>query len=82
MGKEWEALCTYVQILNVRFPELQEIMANSEEVLAGRTLGVEDELGADLAELGTGDSVPGGALMIFIEQDLILKEDKGAYNHV
>jgi hypothetical protein len=59
-GKEWEALCTYIQMLNDKLPELQEIMASSEEVLAGRLLGVEDELGAALAELGSGDSVPGG----------------------
>jgi hypothetical protein len=60
MGNEWQELCTYVQMLNARLPELQEIMANSEEVLVGRILGVEDELGAALAELGNGDSVPGG----------------------
>jgi hypothetical protein len=59
-GKEWEALCTYEQILNNKLPELQEIMANSEDVLAGRLLGVEDELGATLVELGSGDSIPGG----------------------
>jgi hypothetical protein len=59
-GNEWEALCTYVQMLNDKLPELQEIMANLEEVLTGRLLGVEDELGATLAELGSGDSVPGG----------------------
>jgi hypothetical protein len=58
-GKYWEALCTYVHMLNDKLPELQEIMANSQEVLAGRLLGVEDELGAALAELGSGDSVPG-----------------------
>jgi hypothetical protein len=51
----------YVRTDDARLPELQEIMANSEEVLAGRLLGVDDELGAALAELGTGNSVPGGA---------------------
>jgi hypothetical protein len=60
-GKEWEALCTYVHMLNDKLPELQEIIANLEEVLAGRLLGVEDELVATLAELGSGDSVPGRA---------------------
>jgi hypothetical protein len=59
-GKEWEALCTYVKMLNDKLPELQEIMANWEDVLAGRLIGVEDELGATLAELGSGDSIPGG----------------------
>jgi hypothetical protein len=62
-GKEWEALCTYVQMLNDKLPELQESMSNLVEVLAGRLLGVEDELGATLAELGAGDSVPGGPYM-------------------
>jgi hypothetical protein len=59
-GKEWEDLCTYVQMLNTKLPELQEVMVNSEEALTDRLLGVEDELGATLAELGTGDGVPGG----------------------
>jgi hypothetical protein len=59
-GKEWEALCTYVHMLNNKLPELQEVMANSEEALLDRLLGVEDEMGATLAKLGTGDSVPGG----------------------
>jgi hypothetical protein len=59
-GKEWEALCTYLHMLNGKLPELKEILANSEDVLAGRLLGVEDELGATLAELGSGDSIPGG----------------------
>jgi hypothetical protein len=47
-------------MLNTRLPELQEIMANSEEVLTDWLLGVEDELGAALAELGTSNGVPGG----------------------
>jgi hypothetical protein len=62
-GKEWEALCTYVKMLNTKLPELQEIMAHSEEALTDRLLGVEDELGTTLAELGTGDGVPGGGAM-------------------
>jgi hypothetical protein len=61
-GKEWEALCTYVQMLNTKLPVLQEIMAHCEEALTDRLLGVEDELGATLSELGTGDGVPGGAM--------------------
>jgi hypothetical protein len=60
-GNKWEASCTYVQMLNTRLPELQEIMANSEEVATDRLLGVEDELGAALTELGNGDGAPGGA---------------------
>jgi hypothetical protein len=38
-------------MLNTKLPELQEFMANSEEALTDRLLGVEDELGATLAEL-------------------------------
>jgi hypothetical protein len=47
-------------MLNTKLQELQEVMANSEKALTDRLLGVEDELGATLAELGTGDRVPGG----------------------
>jgi hypothetical protein len=47
-------------MLNTKLSELQEVMANSEEALTDRLLGVEDELGATLAELGTVDGVPGG----------------------
>jgi hypothetical protein len=59
-GKEWDALCTYIKMLNTKLPEFQEVTADSEEALTDRLLGVEDELGATLVELGTGDGVPGG----------------------
>jgi hypothetical protein len=59
-GKEREALCMHVHMLNDKLLELQEIMANSKDVLVGLLLDVEDELGATLAELGSGDSIPGG----------------------
>jgi hypothetical protein len=49
-GKEWEALCMYVQMLNDKLRELQEIMASSEEVLAG---------------LGSGNSVPGAYMNVW-----------------
>jgi hypothetical protein len=66
-GKAWEALCTYVKILNDKLPELQEIMANLEEVPAGRLLGVEDELGGDSGCAGIRrQCTRGGILMIFI----------------
>jgi hypothetical protein len=29
-AKEWESLCTYVQMINTKLPELQEIMAHAE----------------------------------------------------
>jgi hypothetical protein len=49
-------------MLNIRLPELQEIMDNLEEVLTDRLLGVEDELGVALVELVTDYGVPGGAV--------------------
>jgi hypothetical protein len=58
-------------MLNDKLPELQEIMANSEEVLAGRFLGVEDELGSTLDELGSSDNVPGGGIHECLEQHRI-----------
>jgi hypothetical protein len=61
-GNAWEAICThvqYVQMLNTKLPELQEIMSNSEEAITERLTAVEDELGAALTGLGTGEGVPG-----------------------
>jgi hypothetical protein len=52
-GQEWEAVCTYVQLLSERLPELQEILFASKTALSERLLGVEDEL-------GTGEGIPGG----------------------
>jgi hypothetical protein len=44
----------------MRLPELQEILFASKTALKERLLGVEDELGASLADLGTGECIPGG----------------------
>jgi hypothetical protein len=41
-------------MLNTKLLELQEIISISKEALTERLLGVEDELGAALADLGTG----------------------------
>jgi hypothetical protein len=62
--QEWEAACTYVQMLSTRLPELQEILFTSKTALSERLLGVEDELGAVLADLGTGE----GRFREFLEQ--------------
>jgi hypothetical protein len=58
--KERGTVCTYIQLLNRRLPELHEIIFASKSTLSERIMGVEDELGAALADLGTGEGVPGG----------------------
>jgi hypothetical protein len=58
--QEWETVCTYVQLLNMILPELQEIIFASKVALSEHLMGVEDELGAALADLDTEESVPRG----------------------
>jgi hypothetical protein len=48
-------------MLDKKLPELQTIMATSKLEMAERVMGVEDELGAVVAELGSGTELPGGA---------------------
>jgi hypothetical protein len=55
-GKEWVSLCMYVQMLNA-------MTLDSRSCRNSWLLGVDDELGAALAELGTGDGVSGGGHM-------------------
>jgi hypothetical protein len=57
--QEWEVVCTYVQLSIARLPELQEILFTSKTVLSERLMGVEDEVGAALADLSTGEGIPG-----------------------
>jgi hypothetical protein len=59
-GKEWQAMCSYVQMLDSKLPELQEIIATSKGAVADRLMILEDELGAVMADVGSGDDVPGG----------------------
>jgi hypothetical protein len=42
MGREWKTICTYVQMLNNKLLELQEIIPISKESLTERLMGVED----------------------------------------
>jgi hypothetical protein len=49
----------YVQMLSTRLPELQETLFASKTALSERLVGVEDELGTALADLGTGEDIPG-----------------------
>jgi hypothetical protein len=61
MEHEWEALCTYIQMLNTRLPDLQKTRFASKADLSERLMAVEeDDLGAALVDLGTGEGVPGG----------------------
>jgi hypothetical protein len=50
----------YVQMLSTRLPELQEILFTSKTALSERLMGVEDELGAALVDLGNREGIPGG----------------------
>jgi hypothetical protein len=60
MGKEWQDMCSYVQMLDSKLPELQEIIATSKAGVADRLMILEDELGAVMADVGYGDDVTGG----------------------
>jgi hypothetical protein len=53
--QEWEAVCTFEHLLSAKRPELQEILFASKTALSELLMGVEDELGAALADLGTGE---------------------------
>jgi hypothetical protein len=59
-GKEWQAMCSYVQMLESKLPELQEIIATSKAAVSDRLMILEDEIGAVMADVGSGDDVPGG----------------------
>jgi hypothetical protein len=65
VGKEWQAMRSYVQILDSKMPELQEITATSKAAVADRLMILEDELGAVMADVGPGDGVPGGPYVNF-----------------
>jgi hypothetical protein len=53
-------MCSYVQMLDSKLPELQEFIATSKVAVADRLMILEDELGAVMADVGFGDDVPGG----------------------
>jgi hypothetical protein len=59
-GKEWQAMCSYVQMLDSKLPELQEIVATSKAAVSDRLMILKDELGAVMADVVPGDYVPGG----------------------
>jgi hypothetical protein len=46
-------MCYYMQMLDSKLPELQEIIATSKVAVA-------DRLGAVIVDVGSGDDVPGG----------------------
>jgi hypothetical protein len=60
-GKEWQAMCAYVQMLDSKLSELQDMIATSKAAVTDRLMILEDELGAVMADVGPGNDVPGGA---------------------
>jgi hypothetical protein len=58
-GQEWQDMCSYVQMLDCKLPELQEIIATSKATVADRLMILEDELGTVMADVGHGDNVSG-----------------------
>jgi hypothetical protein len=59
-GKEWKDMCSYVQMLDSKLPELQEIIATSKAAVCDRLMILEDELGEVMADVGPGEDVQGG----------------------
>jgi hypothetical protein len=51
-------------MLDSKLPELQEIIATSKAAVSDRLMILEDELGAVMADVGSGDDVPGGPYVI------------------
>jgi hypothetical protein len=58
-GKEWQAMCSYVQMLDSKLPELQEIIATSKAAVADRLMISKDKLGEVMTDVGSGDYVTG-----------------------
>jgi hypothetical protein len=58
----WDALCSYLSILDHKMRELQEVVAKSKLAMTEIVIGVEveDDLGAVMAEMGSGNEIPGG----------------------
>jgi hypothetical protein len=53
-------MCSYVQMLDSKLPELQEIIATSKAAVSDHLMILEDELGAVMVDVGSGDDVLGG----------------------
>jgi hypothetical protein len=47
-------------MLDSKLPELQEIIATPKAAVADRLMVLEDELGEIMANVGSGEDVPGG----------------------
>jgi hypothetical protein len=71
-GKEWQAMCCYVHMFDSNLPELQEIIATLKAAVADRLLILEDELGAVMADVGSGNDVPGGPYCRFHNEKIEL----------
>jgi hypothetical protein len=59
-GKESQVMCLYVQMLDLKFPELQDVITTSKAAVSGRLVIVEDKVGAVMAGLGYSEDAPGG----------------------
>jgi hypothetical protein len=57
---DWDAVRVYLAMLDKHLPELQEVIAKLRSAISEIVIGVEDELGAVVAELGSGTELPGG----------------------
>jgi hypothetical protein len=53
-------MCSYVQMVDSKLPELQEIIATSKVAVSDHLMILEDELGAVMSDVGPGDDVTGG----------------------
>jgi hypothetical protein len=56
----WDAVCAYLDMLDEKLPELQEVIVKSKLATTERVIGVEDELGDVVADLGSVTELPGG----------------------
>jgi hypothetical protein len=54
----------YVQMLYYKLPDMQYIIFGSNDIMSKRLIGVEDEWGVVLVDLGKGEDVPGVGLML------------------
>jgi hypothetical protein len=54
-GKDWQAMCNCVQMLDDKLSELQYISVASKDAMSKHLMGVEDEVGSVLMDLDMGE---------------------------
>jgi hypothetical protein len=80
-GDAWNDVCAYLAMLYQKLPELQKVIAKSKFAMTEMVLGVEDELGDVVAELGSGTEVPGGHYVnLWSDIGLALENNQAAVN--